>query len=120
MSYFVCVENDKVVSVIDYEPNVPDSVKLFSISEDEYKDITVNRTHFFNTKTGKVKKIEKEILLNRLNTQESLRFLSMTDWKILRHIREKALGIETTMTEEQYIDLENERQIRAKSIVRDV
>jgi hypothetical protein len=36
---------------------------------------------------------------------------------VLRHIREKALEITTTLSEEQYLDLENKRKIAAESIV---
>lgn len=39
-----------------------------------------------------------------------------TDYKVLRHIREVALGIKTSMTEEEYLRLEAERE----SIVRQI
>ena len=43
-------------------------------------------------------------------------FLNSTDWKIMRHIREQALGLETSLTDKEYLELENKRQEAAKSI----
>lgn len=34
----------------------------------------------------------------------------MTDWQVLRHIRQKALGVRTSLTEEEYLALELQRQ----------
>jgi hypothetical protein len=48
--------------------------------------------------------------------QTARQFLTDTDWKIIRHIRQKALEIETSLTEEEYIALETERQQKAESI----
>ena len=43
-------------------------------------------------------------------------FLDNSDWKILRHIRQIALGIQTSLTQEQYLALEQERQDKAQAI----
>lgn len=51
--------------------------------------------------------------------QEHQKFLDETDWMVLRHIREKALGLETSISEGDYLDLEEERQSRAKEIDRE-
>ena len=45
-------------------------------------------------------------------------FLAETDWKVLRHIREQHLGLTTSMTDAEFDALENERQTKAKAIVR--
>jgi predicted nucleotidyltransferase len=44
-------------------------------------------------------------------------FLNSTDWQILRHIRQKALAITTTLTDTQYLELEQQRQAAAARIV---
>lgn len=45
-------------------------------------------------------------------------FLVETDWKILRHLREQHLAVTTSMTQQEFDDLEDERQTKAKAIVR--
>jgi hypothetical protein len=50
--------------------------------------------------------------------QQALTFLASTDWKVLRHIRQKALGETTSLTEEEYLALELQRSQAAASVVR--
>lgn len=50
--------------------------------------------------------------------KEALEYLNSTDWKVLRHIRQKALGEETSLTEAQYLELEQSRSDAAKRIVK--
>lgn len=45
-------------------------------------------------------------------------YLTLTDWKVMRHIREKALNRPTTLSEEEYIVLELERERQADSIIK--
>lgn len=52
-----------------------------------------------------------------LTNNEVRAFLAETDWKVLRHIRQKALGQETTLTEEEYLALEAEREAKASLVV---
>ena len=44
-------------------------------------------------------------------------FLNSTDWKILRHMRQQALNVPTTLTDAQYLELEQQRQAAAARIV---
>jgi hypothetical protein len=44
-------------------------------------------------------------------------FLAATDYKVLRHIRQKALNQALTLSEEEYLALEQERAEAANSIV---
>lgn len=50
---------------------------------------------------------------NRINRK----YLAETDWMVMRHIREKALGVETSLTDEEYIQLEQKRAEAALNIV---
>lgn len=47
---------------------------------------------------------------------QALKFLNETDYKVLRHIRQQALGIATTLTAQEYLELEQERQMAAQTI----
>lgn len=49
---------------------------------------------------------------------EALQFLAETDWKILRHLRQQSLGIATSLTSQEFLELEQERQMAAESIIR--
>lgn len=116
--YYVCIEDDIIVGILGYEPSVPDSVHVVTISDEDYQNINDNE-HYFDISTEAVLPYADEELrsletFKRAN--EHRRLLNTTDWKVLRHIREKALGIETSLTEEQYLNLEQERHKVAKSI----
>jgi len=49
---------------------------------------------------------------------EALAFLAATDFKVLRHIRQKALGQQLSLSEEEYLALEQQRSDAAASIVK--
>jgi hypothetical protein len=116
--HYVCLENNQVISIVNYEPSVPNTVTVVSITDSEFKSIE-DKTHQFDIEAGRVVPLSAAELLNQQtynSNVEKLEFLRSTDWKILRHLREKALNVETSMTEEEYLTLENERQQTAKSI----
>lgn len=118
--HYVCVENSVVSSILSYEPNVPESVKVYKITNSDYEAINAG-TKTFDTATNKVVPVKDEILkqketekANSLKQHE----LSSSDWKVMRHIREKALGLKTTLTDSEYIALETKRENIAKSIIK--
>ena len=43
-------------------------------------------------------------------------FLIQSDRRVLQHLREKSLGIQTSLTEEEYLELENCRQFCVEKI----
>lgn len=49
---------------------------------------------------------------------EAEKFLADTDFKVLRHIRQKALAVATSLTEEEYLALEQARHDAALRIIR--
>lgn len=49
---------------------------------------------------------------------DNQKFLDNTDWMVLRHLRQVALGIQTSLTQEQYLALEQERQLKSQGIIR--
>ena len=117
--HYVCIENNTVTSILNYEPSIPESVSVVIISDNDLKKIE-NQTHFFDVETQTVKPVADEIVAQKeqekLNAVER-EFLNSTDWKILRHIRQKALNTTTTLTEAEYIALEQQRNDAALRIV---
>ena len=44
--YYVCIENNQITTILNYQPNVPDTVLVTEITNEQY-DQLVNNTHFF-------------------------------------------------------------------------
>ena len=115
---FLCIENGEVISVLPYKPNVPSSVEVVEITDKEDAQIREN-THYFDVVSKTVKPVPTAELEKQQAEKDNIQFthfLSSTDWKVLRHIRQKALGIPTSLTEEEYLALEADRQNAASNI----
>ena len=108
------------MSVLNYEPNTSgDTEIVITKITDEEDSLILNKTHKFDTDSLKVvpNSAEDNIQMQNVKAKESnILFLSSTDWKVLRHIREKHLGVSTTLSEKQYTELETLRQEAAKGI----
>jgi hypothetical protein len=117
--HYVCIENNQVTGIQSYEPAVPNTVSVVTITDEQHQQI-MNQTHRFDVPSRTVVAVNSAILAEkeqyRLNGIER-EFLNSTDWKVLRHLRQKALGLPTTLTEDQYIELEQQRQAAAARIV---
>lgn len=117
--HYVCIENGVVVSVLNYLPSVPTTVEVVEITDAQFQGIQ-DQTHYFDLEEKVVKTVSQTELdkkeLEKSNIIDRA-FLSSTDWMVLRHIRQKFLGIETSLTEEQYKDLEEKRQAAASRIL---
>ena len=116
---YVCIENNLVVSILSYQPNVPSSVAVVEITDAQAAQIAA-QTHYFDIASKSVTAVAAGITAQRVadvaNGQER-EFLNSTDWKILRHIRQKALNITTSLTDAEYIQLEQQREAAAARIV---
>lgn len=117
--YYVCIENNHITGIQSYEPAVPSTVTVTTISDGQHAQI-IAQTHRFDVASATVVAVDQAIL----NQQEQDRsngiereFLNSTDWKILRHIRQKALNVATSLTDIEYIALEQQRQAAAARIV---
>jgi hypothetical protein len=123
--YYVIIENDQMTSVLNYEPSLPDTATAISITDEQYSSITIENTHYFDLKTRTVVSHPQEkIDLEAQNKQQEIinaekrEFLNSSDWKILRHLREKALSMDTTLGETEYLELEQLRNDAAKDILK--
>lgn len=116
--YYVCKEDNIVTTILNYRPNVPASVTVIEISDEQYNLIGNGKYHF-NVDNDKVE-LRPASELQAEETEkaniEHREFLSSTDWKVLRHTREKALGIATSLTEDEYLALEQQREDAARAI----
>ena len=117
--HYVCVENKQVTSILNYKPGVPNTVTVVEISDEQYQ-LLIDGNHFFDTDIMGISPLEGQIIQqNKLIDDNATRreYLNSTDWMVLRHIREKVLGVPTSISEEEYVKIEQERQEIAKSIV---
>lgn len=117
--HYVCIENNTVTSILGYEPNVPSTIKVVQITDEQYSSVMLG-THYFNISTESVVSIPSEELAQKTQEQSNAverEFLNSTDWKILRHIRQKALNVPTSLTDAEYLELELQRQQAASRIV---
>jgi phage anti-repressor protein len=116
--FYVCIENNAVVSVTDYRPNVPDTVTITQITDDDHKKV-LNGTHLFSVPLNKVVEKSKASTSKDKVIAESIKnydFLQQTDWMVLRHIRQRSLGMDTSLTEEEYIELEQQRHAASQLV----
>jgi hypothetical protein len=116
--HYVCIEDNKVISILNYEPNVPSSVEVVEITDAQAAQIAA-QTHYFDITSKSVTAVAAGITAQRAadiaNGQER-EFLNSTDWKVLRHIRQKALNIATSLSDAEYIQLEQQREAAAARI----
>ena len=121
---YLLIENDKCVGVCDYETNVGnDNIQVITYSGNipqerliyvDGKVADMNNYTFINGKyVKKTKAIE-----NLLNTNdEAKHYLNDTDWLVIRHRDQLALGQTTSLTNEQYLDLLTKRQAARERVV---
>lgn len=117
--HYVCIENNNITSILNYEPNVPGGVTVHQITDEQAAQI-VAQTHYFNVSSKSVTPVESRILAQKEQDKANAQhreFLRDTDWKVLRHIRQKALNLPTSLTEQEYLELEQQRTNAAASIV---
>ena len=118
--HYVCVENNSVISVCDYQPSVPNTVRVIPISDEDNAKVMAG-THVFSVALGRVtsKSASDDVKVQEIKSSiDRYDFLQTTDWKVLRHIRQKALGVATSLTDAEYIELERQRQSAAESLTK--
>lgn len=117
--YYVCIEDDRVINVLNYAPEVPNTVTVVEIDNSNY-ELLISRSHYFDIPTQTVLPYSTEVIDARAQQQlnkQHQRVLADSDWQVLRHIRQKALGVPTSLSEAEYLDLELRRNQAANSII---
>lgn len=122
--YYIVIENGGISSILNYEPNVPETHTIVEISDADHESIVTTKTHYFDLIDNTVKSYSQTYIdteaakeTQRITNAEKRKFLADSDWKVMRHFREKALGQTTTLTDQQYLDLEQSRATAAAAIV---
>ena len=121
---YLLIENEKLVGVCDYEPNVgDDDIQVVAYSGNIpreriiYVDGKVADMNNYVFIIGKYIKKTRAIE-NLLNTNdEAKHYLNDTDWLVIRHRDQLALGQTTSLTNEQYLDLLTKRQAARERVV---
>ena len=115
----VTFDNDGYVEMLIMKGDLPNSVELQDDDTIDMKYLACYKLGYDGTQlvldAKKVQRIESNLRAETL-VYDLRKQLSDTDYKVLRHIRELALGIPTTMTQEEYLLLEAQRE----SLVRQV
>lgn len=116
--YYVCIEDNRIISVLNHLPSVPGTVTVKEISDHDYELLTAG-SHYFDILTQTIRAHNNSVLDQREQEKQSTilkKQLESTDWKVLRHIRQKALGVPTSLSDAEYLDLELERNRIAAQI----
>jgi hypothetical protein len=119
MFWYVCISENRITNILNYEPNVPGNVEVICIDQHQYQSL-IDRTHYFDIETKKLIPMPQAELDKKKSEQQNIKnknFLDSTDWMILRHLRQKTLGIPSSLTENEYIELEKKRANAAENIV---
>lgn len=115
---YICIENREIIACLDYIPTVPATVSVVEITDEEY-NLMQRRTHYFDIEMGQVISRSEDILTQQQIEKDNIEyknFLISTDWKVLRHLRQLALGVEPSLTNDEYLELERQRQDAANQI----
>lgn len=114
------------VSLIEYEDGkkLTSSLKPdFSFDYDELTFTENTKSYLLNEEVHQITYAQKQEVSSFISTvaedkeagvqlvknNQARQFLADTDWKVMRHIREKALLKETSLSEDEYLDLEEQR-----------
>ncbi len=102
-------QQSKCKKIVMYDGKVfaTDSNLYFLNSEGKYEKYTDEEF-----------KEQQEIKQVVQTTNQSLQFLDDTDWKVTRHRDQLALGIETSLTNEEYLNLLTQRQEARDLVIR--
>ncbi len=121
---YLLIENEQLVGVCDYEPNIgEDDIQVITYSGNiprerilyiNGKIVDSNNYVFIN---GNYVKRTKAIETLLKTNEESKNYLNDTDWMVIRHRDQLALGQTTSLTDEQYLDLLTKRQAARERVV---
>jgi hypothetical protein len=121
--YLIIRNNNQITGTISEQPAVVSPDTIYQYISDENLYLIGSKNHYFDFSTMQYEllsalMIEKnnELHMQLKNNNKNKKFLNITDWQILRHIRQIALNIETSLTQEEYLELEQQRSDAAANI----
>lgn len=120
---YLLIENGTLVGVCDYEPNIgTDNIQIIKYSGNIPKErilylngkiVDNNNFVYTNGKYVKNTKMVSDLLEKNKSARN---YLTDTDWLVIRHRDQLDLKLETSLNNEQYIDLLNKRQEARKQV----
>lgn len=121
---YLLIENETLVGVCDYEPNIGnDNIQIIKYSGNIpkerilYLDGKIVDSNNFVYLNGKYVKNTKAVASILENNKTARNYLTDTDWLVIRHRDQLDLNLETSLNNDQYIDLLNKRQEARKQVV---
>lgn len=67
MKYY-CVENNCLISVLDYYPSVSDKIRVFEISDEHHRKVEI-QSHYFDVASGTIHKYSEDDKLRIANSE---------------------------------------------------
>ena len=115
---YLLIENNNLVGVCDYEPNIgDDNIQIIEYSGDIPKENIIYID-------GKICNIEDYVFINEKYVKKTKAVSNLINtnsesrnWLVIRHRDQVDLKQETSLTEDQYIDLLNKRQAARERVV---
>ena len=104
---------------IKLSTSVPSTVSVQEITDSQAEQLRA-QTHNFDVASRTIIAVDANVATQKaqeLANGQEREFLNSTDWKILRHIRQKALNITTSLSDAEYLQLEQQRQAAAARII---
>lgn len=121
---YLLIENETLVGVCDYEPNIgDDNIQIIKYSGNIPKErilyldgkiVDSNDYVYINGKYIKNTKAVADLLEQNKNARN---YLTDTDWLVIRHRDQLDLNLETSLNNDQYLDLLNKRQEARKQVI---
>lgn len=121
---YLLIENETLVGVCDYEPNIGnDDIQIIKYSGNIPKErilyldgkiVDSDNFVYINGKYVKNTKAVADLLEKNKNARN---YLTDTDWLVIRHRDQLDLNLETSLNNDQYIDLLNKRQEARKQVI---
>lgn len=121
---YLLIENETLVGVCDYEPNIgDDNIQIIKYSGNIPKErilylsgkiVDSNDYVYINGKYIKNTKAVADLLEQN---KKARNYLTDTDWLVIRHRDQLELNLETSLNNDQYLDLLNKRQEARKQVI---
>ena len=64
--------------------------------------------------------VNLDSFFSEADSEEATKFLNDSDWKVIRHMDQLGLGVETSLTADEYLALLRERQEARKKVINNV